>query len=427
MHKRIQLNNGLVVAYEKIEGYKSVSIGVWIKVGSAFESSKTNGLSHFIEHMVFKGTSNRTAKKIAMDIDGVGGEINAYTAKECTCYYVKVLGEHLALGLDVLSDIVLSPLFQEDHIELERAVIADEIAMYEDTPEEVVSDLLCEVTFKKHPLGYPILGQKHKILGYQRQDLLDFYQTYYCPSNMVLSIAGDIDEDQMLQYVNTYFGSGEQRAYVSSLPSETASFHAGLKHYKKDIEQVHVMLDFPGVAFDHDLSYEMSLMSNILGGANSSRLFQKVREESGLTYSIYSEPTFYDSIGTLSIGFAVSKENVEETLSLVFAEIQKIKVEKLTDDDVMHSKKQLRGSVILGLEGSDHYMDLIGRTELFAHAEKNIDDMLSKIDKITTERVNRVIDICFSKGEFSMAVVGDIDVAQLKKIYSQYRGGHYEN
>lgn len=420
LHNKVQLDNGLTVVYEKLEGYKSISIGVWVKTGSAYENEENNGISHFIEHMLFKGTKNRTAKEIASVIDGIGGEINAYTAKECTCFYTKTLSLDYEVGLDILSDMLLNSTFSDEHIETEKTVIIDEINMYEDAAEEMVMDLINEITFKGHPLSYPILGTKKTVNSFNSERLMTYFNTYYVAENMVISIAGDFEEEEILDKVRFYFSAlkrGEKPLIDHRI---NPVYNWGMESRKKDFEQIQVAINFPGIKFDHELSYEMMVLSNILGGTNSSRLFQSIREDRGLAYSIYSEPNFYDALGTICISFGVSKENLEETLMLVADEINKMKLHRISFEAMEHAKNHLRGSFFLNLEGSDNYMDMIGRIELFAHREKNIDDMLFKISNIQLEGVVDLIDSCLDTEQIALAIVGDIESHETKHLYESF-------
>ncbi|MDH8676578.1 pitrilysin family protein [Fusibacter bizertensis] len=420
MHNKVQLDNGLTVVYEKLEGYKSISIGIWVKTGSAFENEDNNGISHFIEHMLFKGTKNRSAKEIASLIDGIGGEINAYTAKECTCFYTKTLSLDFEVGLDILSDMILNSTFNAEHIETEKTVIIDEINMYEDAAEEMVIDLINEITFKDHPLSYPILGTKKTVNSFNHHMIRAYFDTYYVAENMVISIAGDFDEVDLLEKVDYYFKSLKKSTSPLQDHRINPTYNWGVESRKKDFEQIQVAVNFPGIKFDHELSYEMMVLNNILGGTNSSRLFQSIREDRGLVYSIYSEPNFYDALGTLCISFGVSKENLKETLMLVADEINKIKLHRISNEAMEHAKNHLRGSFFLNLEGSDNYMDMIGRIELFAHREKNIDDMLYKISNIQLDGVLELIGSCLDTSQIALAIVGDIEAQETTLLYEEF-------
>ncbi|GAU79102.1 pitrilysin family protein [Fusibacter sp. 3D3] len=420
MHNKMQLSNGLNVVYQKLEGYKSVCVGVWIKAGSANESKCNNGISHFIEHMMFKGTKTRSAKDIALIIDGIGGEINAYTAKECTCYYTKLLGEDLEVGFDVLSDMIQHSTFESEHIEVEKTVILDEINMYEDSAEDLVEDILTGITFGDHALSLPILGTKETVSNFKREDLISYYSDFYVANNAVISIAGAFDEVELKRLCEKYFGAMVQNDRLASNVIGP-KFHSEFGYKYKDNEQIQVSIDMPGVPYDDDRSYDLMLLSNVFGGTNSSLLFQKIREEAGLSYSIFSQPSFYDDIGTMNISFGVSKENLEQTIKLIIETINQIKQNRLTDEAVEHARAHLRGSFVLGLEGTDNYMDLIGRLELFTQKEKSLDEMMAKINNIKTETVNALIDLCFEKDKIALAIVGDIDKASTEKLFNMLK------
>ncbi|MBF4691778.1 M16 family metallopeptidase [Fusibacter ferrireducens] len=422
MHNKMQLSNGLNIVYQRLEGYKSVCVGVWIKAGSANEDRANNGISHFIEHMLFKGTEKRSAKEIALIIDGIGGEINAYTAKECTCYYAKLLGEDLEVGFDVLSDMIQHSTFETEHMEVEKTVILDEINMYEDSAEDLVEDILTGITFGNHALSLPILGTKETVSGFQREDILAYYSKYYVANNAVISIAGDFDESELEMLCEKYFGEMPQNDQLR-LDAVRPEFHSACGHKYKDNEQVQVSIDLQGVPYDDHRSYDLMLLSNIFGGNNSSMLFQKIREESGLSYSIFSQPNFYDDIGTLNISFGVAKENLEQTMKLIIETINLLKQNRLSEEDVEHARAHLRGSFVLGLEGTDNYMDLIGRLELFTQKEKNFDEMMAKIDNIKRETVNALIDLCFEKEKIALAIVGDVDEHLTEMLFNMLKEG----
>lgn len=420
MHQKFKLNNGITVVHQPLMGYKSLSIGVWIKVGAAYETAENNGISHFIEHMVFKGTKSYTAKDISLIIDGVGGEINAYTAKECTCFYTKTLGEHMEIALNLLSEMVFFPTFEQEHIDVEKVVIEDEINMYEDSAEELVSDLLQTVTFGNHALSRPILGTKETIGRFTKDDLLAYYKTYYTPENIMISICGNYDTDKIEQIVGKYFERPFPVANSNRLIKERPTFNTGYVCSNKENEQIQVSLDFPGIPFEDPSSYDMTLLSNVLGGTNSSLLFQEIREEKGLSYSIYSEPCFYDEVGTLNISFGASKENVDQIMGLIFDIIRNRLYPALNPDTLNHAKDQLKGSVVLGMEGTEHVMDWIGRIELFAHTEKDMDAVIKKIDAISLEGVQKLYKKVFESGAYSLAIVGDISEKDVKKLYKKY-------
>lgn len=420
MHSKIQLENGVKVVYQKLEGYKSVSVGAWIKTGSIHETADNNGISHFIEHMLFKGTAHRTTYEISQTIDDLGGEINAFTSKDCTCFYTKLLSDHIETGIDLLADMLYHSTFDIDAIETEKNVIIDEINMYEDSSEDLVDDLLTQVVFNKHPLALPILGTKETVKALTREKLLSYFEDHYHPSKLVVSIAGDFEETQVLDIVNKYFGILSTKPLTVIEEVQVPELHWGMIGREKENEQVQVSIDFPGISYEDERNYEMMLLSNIFGGTNSSMLFQTIREQLGLTYSIYAQPSFYDHVGTLNITFGSSKENITQTLDGIVDEIQKLKETGISLEQIQSGKAHLKGSFLLGLEGTDHYMDLIGRIELFNHLEKDVPAMISKIENITGETIDGLINHCFGSGKCAMAIVGDVRDQEVKTYYQHF-------
>lgn len=422
MYEKQQLKNGIQVVYKCLEGYESVTLGVWVKTGSAYESSDQSGVSHFIEHMLFKGTEHRSAQKIALEMDAIGAEINAFTTKESTCFYTKTLSEDLERAIDVLSDMFIHPLFDEKSLGLEKNVILDEINMYEDSPDELVADLLNNVTFKDHALSMPILGT-HDSVNAITVDLLRLYfNTHYRTDNMVIAVAGKFIPEKLLNLLEQYFSEMPSRSGVA-LGLSPAVLNWGVASKKKEIEQIQVSIDFPGIAFDDVLNYDMSLLSNVFGGSGSSRLFQTIREERGLSYGIYSEPTFYDNVGTLNISFGTSKRHLKEIFKLILEQIHLLTKEGISIDEINRTKTHLKARFLLDMEGTEEYMDLIGRMELFAHKERSLKDIVDKIDRITEESVNQVISLCFSEKKCAMAFVGDITEEEAENHYKRFVQG----
>ncbi len=426
MHHKYKLDNGLTVVHQPLAGYQSLTVGVWIKVGAANETEANNGISHFIEHMLFKGTETYSAKEISLTIDKIGGEINAYTARECTCYYTKTLGEHIETAFKLLSDMVFFPTFKSAHIDVEKVVVEDEINMYEDAAEELVADVLQAITFKNHALAMPILGTKESVKRFDREAILSFYRAHYRPENMVLAVAGQYDPEELEALARHYF-EVERLGDCQVFTPEVPTFNSGCTCVYKENEQVQVSIDFPGIPFEDPRSYDMTLLSNVLGGTNSSLLFQLVREEKGLTYGIYSEPSFYDQIGTLNISFGASKENVMPIVEAIAETIGTLK-EALTAEVVENAKNQLKGSVMLGLEGSEHVMEWIGRVEMFAHKEKDLEAVIEKIDAIELDNVKNLYHQIFETGQCAMAVVGEMSESEVQALYERIvRGEAHES
>ena len=390
MCEEFVLSNGLRVVAEYIPHFPSVSVGLWIGAGSMYETKEESGLSHFVEHMLFKSTENRTTREIAVEMDALGGQVNAFTSKECTCYYAKVIAEHLERAMSLLSDLLLHAKMDEEEFEKERDVILEEIAMGEDTPEDLVYDLLAEAYFGEHPLARPILGTHDQIASVSRQALIDFRKKHYRPDNTVLAIAGQFDLEQFKAMAEKYLGSWQAQG-ETKMPEAVHGCSGDVKRKKKDIEQVHVCLSYPGVSQDDDDLYPLTVMNNLFGGGMSSRLFQHIREEMGAAYSVYSYPSTYANCGTLSIYAGTSPELAQEVIDALHSEIKKLMDGGVTDEEFVMAKDQLKVSYMLGLESSSSRMSSIGRSKLMRGHAVDPDDVVKKIEAVTKADVERVI------------------------------------
>ena len=390
MCEEFVLSNGLRVVAEYIPHFPSVSVGLWIGAGSMYETKEESGLSHFVEHMLFKSTENRTTREIAVEMDALGGQVNAFTSKECTCYYAKVIAEHLERAMSLLSDLLLHAKMDEEEFEKERGVILEEIAMGEDTPEDLVYDLLAEAYFGEHPLARPILGTHDQIASVSRQALIDFRKKHYRPDNTVLAIAGQFDLEQFKAMAEKYLGSWQAQG-ETKMPEAVHGCSGDVKRKKKDIEQVHVCLSYPGVSQDDDDLYPLTVMNNLFGGGMSSRLFQHIREEMGAAYSVYSYPSTYANCGTLSIYAGTSPELAQEVIDALHSEIKKLMDGGVTDEEFAMAKDQLKVSYMLGLESSSSRMSSIGRSKLMRGYAVDPDDVVKKIEAVTKADVERVI------------------------------------
>ncbi len=405
MYKRYTLENGLRVVTEHIPYVKSISIGVWIEAGAQNESSLNNGISHFIEHMLFKGTEKRSAKDIAEVIDSIGGQMNAFTSKECTCYYTKVLDSHYNLALDVLADMVFHSKFDPTEIEKERSVILEEINMYEDSPEDLVHDIASQTLFKNDPLGMPILGAKETLNNITREMILDYIKEYYVSNNAVLSIAGNFNETTLLEEIQRQFGIWTPNNQLKKV-KKPADFNFENIYKNKDIEQTHICMAFKGFELDNENTYPLLVLNNILGGSMSSRLFQSIREERGLAYSIYSYPSVYKNGGNLVIYAGANPNQVEEIIRIVREEINEIVTNSISDEELNKSKEQLKGNYILGLESTSGRMTSIGKSELLLNRIYSPKEILDKIESVKSADIERIIQKVFNFAEMSITAVG---------------------
>ena len=405
MYKKHVLENGLTIIGEEIPYVKSISLGVWINAGSRIEDEEISGVSHFIEHMLFKGTRNRTSKQIASEIDNLGGQINAFTSKECTCYYVKLLDSHIDIGIDVLSDMILNSKFNEDDLDKERSVIIEELKMYEDSPEDLAYDLLTENIYKNDPLGMNIIGTEESLNRLNREKLLDYFNKYYVPNNSVLAISGNFNFDEIINKIEEKFKVWKKRDV--NVDIKKAEFKSCFLTKNKDIEQVNLAMSLEAVPIESDKEvYALAVINTVFGGSISSRLFQKIREEKGLVYSIYSSQSLYRKCGELGIFASMSNEHLKEVYESIIEEIKIIKKYYLTDQEIKESKEQLKGSYILGLESTSSRMMSIGRALLLNNKVESTDDILKSIDNVDRETVKIVIDKIFNLDKLGVCIVG---------------------
>lgn len=405
MYKKHVLENGLTIIGEEIPYVKSISLGVWINAGSRIEDEEISGVSHFIEHMLFKGTRNRTSKQIASEIDNLGGQINAFTSKECTCYYVKLLDSHIDIGIDVLSDMILNSKFNEDDLDKERSVIIEELKMYEDSPEDLAYDLLTENIYKNDPLGMNIIGTEESLNRLNREKLLDYFNKYYVPNNSVIAISGNFNFDEIINKIEEKFKVWKKRDV--NVDIKKAEFKSCFLTKNKDIEQVNLAMSLEAVPLENDKEvYALAVINTVFGGSISSRLFQKIREEKGLVYSIYSSQSLYRKCGELGIFASMSNEHLKEVYESIIEEIKIMKKYYLTDQEIKESKEQLKGSYILGLESTSSRMMSIGRALLLNSKVESTDDILKSIDNVDRETVKIVIDKIFNLDKLGVCIVG---------------------
>lgn len=405
MYKTHVLDNGLTIIGEEIPYLKSISLGIWINAGSRIEDQSVSGVSHFIEHMMFKGTKNRTSKDIASEIDNLGGQINAFTSKECTCYYVKLLDEHIDNGIDILSDMIQNSLFDKSDIDKERLVILEELKMYEDSPEDLAYDLLTENVYKNDGLGMNIIGTVDSLYDINQKEILEYFNKYYVPNNAVISISGNFNFEEIVKKLEEKFKGWERKEV--SVKVEEAEFNSCFIAKNKDTEQVNLAITLEGVALENtEEVYALAVINNILGGSISSRLFQKIREDKGLVYSIYSSQSSYRKCGELGIFASMSKENLEEVYESIKEEIKELRYNYLTEKEILESKEQLKGSYILGLEGTSSRMMAIGKDMLLSKKVRTTDEILEYINSVSINTIRTVIDKVFNIDRLGVCIVG---------------------
>ncbi len=407
MYKKHILGNGVRVVCEKIPYVRSVSLGIWVKTGSRNENIRNNGISHFIEHMLFKGTEKRSAAGIAEAIDNIGGQLNAFTGKECTCFYAKTLDTHLDIALDVLADMFFNSTFVKKDIAVEKKVILEEIGMYEDSPEELVHDILSETVWDGNSIGYPILGTQKCLRTINKEMIRGYMTENYGPENVVISVAGNFEEEDLLSLVGKYFGGWKAEAAKKTV-YEAVIFKPGLKIREKDTEQVHLCLGFEGIEHGNDRLYSLLAVNNIFGGGMSSRLFQKIREKKGLVYSIYSYPSAYKNAGLFTIYAGMKPEQINEVFQLIRDEIRLLVKKGIKSDELAKSREQLKGNYILGLESTSSRMNSIGKSELMLGYIDTPEEVLGKIDAISMEVIDDIIERVFNTGGAGVSIVGNI-------------------
>ncbi|SMP47735.1 M16 family metallopeptidase [Anoxynatronum buryatiense] len=386
-----KLTNGLRIVSEQIPVVKSVAIGFWIRAGVVTESESNNGISHFIEHMLFKGTESRSAREIAEMVDGVGGHINAFTSREYTCYYMKVLDENLSMAVELLADMLFNSRFDPEEIEKEKSVIGEEISMYEDSPEDLAHDLLIENMFRHHPLGYSILGQSDSIESLTRDAMLAYMKNHYRPEDTVISVAGNFDPAYLDELLHRYFydWKGAPSTEKKTLTTPTLCF--GEISRAKDIEQIHLNIGYQGAVLGSSEMFDLLVINNIIGGTMSSRLFQSIREEKGLVYSIYSSMHNYTSNGVFTLYCSMNPGQLTAVRELIDSELEELMKTGFTADEFEKARKQLKGSYLLGMESTSGRMAAMGKSELLLNRIDTPDMILKKINELEQTNAERVM------------------------------------
>lgn len=407
---KYRLQNGLRVVQESTPHLRSVSFGIWVRAGSRYENPSNNGISHLIEHMLFKGTSKYTAKEIAEIFDRIGGNVNAFTAKEYTCFYAKVLDEHLPIAVEVLADMFLHSVIAEEELEKEKNVVLEEISMYKDTPDDFVHDLVTEAAYGSHPLAYSILGEEDVLMQMHPQLLKDFMTDFYHIDNIVISIAGNVTE-QVKPLLEQHFGHFNRRG--SEALSYVPVFHAKHKFYEKNTEQNHICLSYPGFSLNDEHLYAMVLLNNLIGGGMSSRLFQEIRENKGLAYSVYSYHAAHEDTGLFTIYTGTAPSQTDEVLKLTMDIIENVRTNGLSDTELHNGKEQLKGNLLLHLEGTGSRMNRIGKNELMLKQHVSVEEMITRIEAITLEDIDHAAKQVF-QGKCAIAMVGKSDSALTK-------------
>lgn len=386
-------DNGLRVVLENIPSVRSVTIGVWILTGSRNEGYTNNGISHLIEHMMFKGTEKRTAKDIAEAFDSIGGQVNAFTSKEYTCYFARVMDTYKEHALEVLSDMFFNSTFDEEELEKEKKVVSEEIKMYEDTPDDIVHDLLAKAAYGEHSLGYPILGTDKHLKSFTREDLFAYKDTFYNPSNVVISVAGNVDTE-FITKVEGYFNQFENESKLNKL--EKPIFIADDLRRSKDTEQAHLCFGYDGLPIYDERYSSLAVLNNVLGGSMSSRLFQDVRENKGLAYAVFSGHSSHLDSGMLTIYAGTGKDSLEALKSTIESTIDMLIKDGVTDKELKNSKEQIKGQMMLSLENTSSRMMRNGRNELLLGKHRSLDDIITDLNSVNHDSVKQVSNQLFT-------------------------------
>lgn len=383
MIKEKIFNNNTVLIYEKLPHLRSVCTGIWFKSGSRYEDMRNNGISHFAEHMVFKGTEKRSARDIADEFDGIGGILNGFTGKEATCYYARTLDMHFEKAAEILADMVFKSLYDAKMIERERKVILEEMAMYQDSPEDYVHEKLEYEIWKTNSLSMPIIGTKESLAGITKEMILDYTGIHMSPCNTVISVAGNFDESEMLAVMEKLFGSVEKGIGVKQEGFTAPTFTPGFHKYTKEIEQTYLTIAFDSFGYENQARYPMLAATSILGGGISSRLFQNLREDKGLVYSVGAVSQAYAGTGIMNIYAGTGNDEMEEAIECIKAEVEDIGENGVTHEELVRVKEQLKGNYILGMESTTSRMTVMGKNMLLKGYVEEQDETIAKIDAIT--------------------------------------------
>ncbi|MEW6087574.1 MAG: pitrilysin family protein [bacterium] len=410
-YRREILNNGLKVVMEKIPYVRSVSLGIWIEAGSRDEDKNESGFSHFIEHLLFKGTKKRDARAIASELETVGGRLDAFTGREYTCLSARVLDTHLDLALELISDLYHNSVFPEDEMERERRVVLEEIKMSEDIPEDFIFDIFNETIYPDNSLGRPILGYRNIIQKLSRDEIYDFYKKYYHPQKTIISLCGNFSEKTFIEKTKKYFKNHGSK--INFPAPVTPEYHPGVKVHKKKLNQVHICLGADGLGFNHKDRAALQVLNVLLGGSMSSRLFQEIREKRGLAYSIYSCQSSHRDSGTVMIYAGTAEDKVNEVIDLVLKELDSVKKGKVTQDEMNLSREQLKGSIVLGAESTENRMLRLATSEFYMGKYISLEESIAEIDRVNKDDVIRLASRIFAPSKLNLVCLGPISKKEI--------------
>ena len=406
--QRYVLPNGLVVITEPMPHVRSISVGVWVRSGSRREPAERNGIAHFIEHMLFKGTERRTAEEIARSVDSIGGMLDAFTAKEMICVNAKMLDEHLSRAFDVLADLVLRPRFAEDDIAKEKQVVLEEIKMDEDNPDYLVHEIFTQNFWQNHALGKPILGTPETVRAFTQQALFSSYRSWFAPNNLVITAAGNLKHERLLELAEREFSGLRRSDEIASEPVPSAQARITLRS-KRELEQVHLCMGVPSCAMADERRFAAAVLSNVLGGGMSSRLFQKIRERQGLAYAVFSEQSPYRDTGVLSVYAGTSLESAAHVVRLVVEEFRSLKEQPVSEEELRRAKDHLKGSLMLSLESTSSRISNLARQEMYFGRFFSLDEVLDAIEAVTRNDVQQLAREFFRPEQIAVTVLGPLN------------------
>ncbi len=416
---KTQLKNGLKIITEEMPDIQSASIGIWVNIGSRNESGKRNGISHFIEHLLFKGTEKRTALDIAREIESVGGVLNAFTGRENTCFYVKVLSKDIPLAVDLLSDIFLNSKFNKHELEKERAVVLQEIKMVEDTPDDLIHDIFAKAFWKGHPLAMPVIGNLQTMSSIKRDDVVSYYRESYLPHAVIVTAAGNIKHKRLLKLLKPFekMPVSNSESCVRSAGarnSEPPKPHPGITLEQKNLKQVHLCLGTPSPNQAHADRYKIYLLNTLLGGGMSSRLFQEIREKRGLAYSVYSYLNLCLDAGSLVVYAGTAPDTFSNVVELILKELNTFVKKEVDKKELKSAKEQLKGSMLLGLETSESRMTKLARDEIYFKRTVGVKEIVKGIDKVTAKDIMRLAEDIFNPDKVALVAIGKVDEKTIK-------------
>jgi predicted Zn-dependent peptidase len=418
MHKKSVLQNGVRILTERLDHFRSISFGIWIGVGSRDETTEENGISHFVEHMIFKGTGSRSSHQIALDLDMIGGLSNAFTSSEYTCFHSRVLDKHLGTLVDILSDIFLHSVFDPTELDREKQVILQEINMLEDTPDEHIHVLFSNLHWMDHPLGMSVLGTPVSVSSIDRENVLTHMKKFYTPEQILLVAAGNVDHEDLVNRLRPLF---EKLQPSDSVPPRTSPvYHPGISCHPKDLEQVHVCLGGLGPSLSSERRFAGAVLNNILGGNMSSRLFQEIREKRGIAYSIYSFLASYVDAGLLGVYLATEPKNVNQSLEIIQKEIVRIQKGELSDSELAANKENIIGGILLGGESTDSRMMRLAKNEYVYGRYISHEEVIAILEKVTVDEVVEVARESFKDDRVSLVTLGPFESGDLNQKYLSY-------